>query len=195
MYNEIIMAGFGGQGVLLIGKLLTYAGMNAGLEVTWMPAYGPEMRGGTCNCTVVLSDRQVGSPISRSPHAAVVLNLQSIDKFEPAIRPGGIMVMNTSLINRPAHRTDITVVPVPANQLALEAGTAKAANMVALGAYIGASGVVDLQRVKDILAETFAGRDKLVAVNQVALDKGFALGARASGPSRAPGSRASRGIF
>jgi len=180
MYNEIILAGFGGQGVLLIGKLLTYAGMNAGLEVTWMPAYGPEMRGGTCNCTVVLSDRQVGSPISRSPHAAIVLNLQSIDKFEPAIRPGGIMVMNTSLINRPAHRTDITVVPVPANQIAQEAGTAKAANMVALGAYIGASGIVDLQRVKDILAETFAGRQKVVAINQTALDRGFELGQAAS---------------
>jgi 2-oxoglutarate ferredoxin oxidoreductase subunit gamma len=180
MYNEIIMAGFGGQGVLLIGKLLTYAGMNAGLEVTWMPAYGPEMRGGTCNCTVVLSGREVGSPISRRPHAAIVLNLQSIDKFEPAIRPGGIMVMNTSLINRPAARTDITVVPVAANQIALDAGTAKAANMVALGAYIGASGVVDLARVKEVLAHTFAGREKLVAINQACLDKGFEIGQAAS---------------
>ena len=87
MHNELILAGFGGQGVLLIGKLLAYAGMKAGLEVTWMPAYGPEMRGGTCNCTVVLSDRKVGSPVSNRPHGAIVLNLQSIDKFEPLVRP------------------------------------------------------------------------------------------------------------
>ncbi len=176
MYNEIIMAGFGGQGVLLIGKLLTYAGMKAGLEVTWMPAYGPEMRGGTCNCTVVLSNRQVGSPISRNPHGVIVLNLQSIDKFEPAVRPGGIMVMNTSLINRSATRTDIVVVPVAANQIALEAGTARAANVVALGAYLGASGIVEAALVKDVLAETFAGRPKLIPVNQQCLDKGFEIG-------------------
>ncbi len=176
MHNEIILAGFGGQGVLLIGKLLTYAGMKAGLEVTWMPAYGPEMRGGTCNCTVVLSDRQVGSPISSRPHAAIVLNLQSIDKFEPLVRPGGVMVMNTSLINRAALRSDITVVPVACNQIALEAGTAKAANMVALGAYIGASGIVSLDTVKATLAETFAARPKLVGINLVCLDKGYEVG-------------------
>ncbi len=176
MHNEIILAGFGGQGVLLIGKLLTYAGMKAGLEVTWMPAYGPEMRGGTCNCTVVMSDQQVGSPISSKPHALIVLNLQSIDKFEPLVRPGGIMVMNTSLINRPAVRTDLTVVPVPCNQIAVEAGAAKAANMVALGAYIGASGLVDLELVKKTLAETLASRPKLIPINYACLDKGFEIG-------------------
>ncbi len=185
MHNEIILAGFGGQGVLLIGKLLTYTGMKAGLEVTWMPAYGPEMRGGTCNCTVVLSDSQIGSPISSRPHALIVLNLQSIDKFEPLVRPGGIMVMNTSLINRSAVRSDIMVVPVACNQIALEAGAAKAANMVALGAYIGASGIVDLDTVKATLAETFAARPKLIGVNQICLDKGYEIGAaaRASAPA------------
>ena len=176
MYSEIIMAGFGGQGVLLIGKLMAYAGMKAGLEVTWMPAYGPEMRGGTCNCTVVLSDRQVGSPISRSPHGAIVLNLQSIDKFESAVRPGGILVVNTSLINRMPTRTDLVVVPVAANQIALEAGSAKAANMVALGAFLGVSGLVDASLVKAVLAETFAGRPKIVQLNHVCLDKGFEIG-------------------
>ncbi len=176
MYNEIILAGFGGQGVLLIGKLLAYAGMKSGLEVTWMPAYGPEMRGGTCNCTVVLSDRPVGSPISRNPHAAIVLNLQSIDKFEPAVRPGGILVVNTSLINRAAVRADLTVVPVAANTIAVEAGSAKAANMVALGAYLGASNLVDPEIVKGVLSETFASRQKLVALNHVCLAKGFEIG-------------------
>lgn len=176
MYSEIIMAGFGGQGVLLIGKLLAYAGMKGGFEVTWMPAYGPEMRGGTCHCTVVLSDRPVGSPISRSPHGAVVLNLQSIDKFESTIRPGGIMVVNTSLINRAPVRQDLIVVPLAANQIALDAGSPKAANMVALGGLLGASGLVDIGLVKATLAEKFAGRPKIVELNHVCLDKGFAIG-------------------
>ncbi len=176
MYSEIIMAGFGGQGVLLIGKLLAYAGMKSGMEVTWMPAYGPEMRGGTCNCTVVLSDRPVGSPVSRSPHGAVVLNLQSIDKFEPTVRAGGVLVVNTSLINRAPQRRDIRNVLVPANQIALEAGSAKAANMVALGAFLGATGLVDLAPVKDVLAETFSGRQKIVQLNHVCLDKGYEIG-------------------
>jgi len=176
MHNELILAGFGGQGVLLIGKLLAYAGMKAGLEVTWMPAYGPEMRGGTCNCTVVLSDRQVGSPVSNRPHGIIVLNLQSIDKFEPLLRPGGIMVMNTSLINRPAVRTDIVVVPVAANQIANESGSAKAANMVALGAFLGASNIVGLDLVNTLLAETFAGRQKIIQLNQICLAKGFEIG-------------------
>ena len=176
MYNEVILAGFGGQGVLLIGKLLAYAGMKAGLEVTWMPAYGPEMRGGTCNCTVVLSDRQVGSPVSQRPHAAIVLNLQSIDKFEPLVKPGGILVVNTSLINRDPVRTDIVNVKVPANQIANEAGSTKAANMVALGALLGASGLVDADYVKAVLSETFAGRPKIVQLNHACLAKGMEIG-------------------
>jgi 2-oxoglutarate ferredoxin oxidoreductase subunit gamma len=176
MRNELILAGFGGQGVLLIGKLLAYAGMKAGLEVTWMPAYGPEMRGGTCNCTVVLSDHQVGSPVTNRPHAAVVLNLQSIDKFEALVRPGGILVVNTSLINRPVIRTDLIVVPVPANQIANDAGSAKAANMVALGALLGASGLVSPDLVREVLAETFAGRQKIVQLNHACLSKGYEIG-------------------
>jgi len=176
MYNEIVMAGFGGQGVLLIGKLLAYAGMKAGREVTWMPAYGPEMRGGTCNCTVVLSDRQIGSPISQHPHALIVLNLPSLDKFESAVRPGGLIVVNTSLINRMPKRTDIVSIPVPANQLAMEAGSGKASNMVTLGAYLGASGLVDMGAVQNVLAETFAGRPKLIPINQTCLSQGYTIG-------------------
>ena len=176
MHTEIILAGFGGQGVLLIGKLLAYAGMRAGQEVTWMPAYGPEMRGGTCNCTVVLSGRPIGSPISKSPHGLIALNLPSLDKFEDAVRPDGIIVVTTSLINRLPHRTDLTVVPVPANEVAIECGNAKAANMVALGAYLGASGIVDLEQVKSIVTESFAARPKLIEVNHAALTRGFALG-------------------
>lgn len=176
MHTEIILAGFGGQGVLLIGKLLAYAGMKAGREVTWMPAYGPEMRGGTCNCTVVLSDRPIGSPISKSPHGLIALNLPSLDKFEGTVRPNGIVTVNTSLINRLPHRTDVTVVAVPANEVAIECGSPKAANMVALGAYLGASGIVDMEQVKAIVAESFAAKPKLVDINHAALSRGFALG-------------------
>ncbi|HNV03565.1 MAG TPA: 2-oxoacid:acceptor oxidoreductase family protein [Vicinamibacterales bacterium] len=185
MHHELILAGFGGQGVLLIGKLLAYAGMRAGLEVTWMPAYGPEMRGGTCNCTVVLSDRQVGSPVTSRPHGAIVLNLQSIDKFEPMVRPGGILVMNTSLINRPASRADLTVVPVATNQIAQEEGSVKAANMVALGAFLGASGIVSKDLVEGVLAETFAGRQKIVQLNLACLAKGVEIGRTCARPPSA----------
>ena len=180
MYHEVILAGFGGQGVLLIGKLLAYAGMKAGLEVTWMPAYGPEMRGGTCNCTVVLSDRPVGSPVSQRPHAAIVLNLQSIDKFEPLVKPGGILVVNTSLINRDPVRTDIINVLVPANQIANEAGSTKAANMVALGALLALLPVVSLDSLLAALRKVLGERKaSLFAANEKALRRGLALGAGA----------------
>jgi 2-oxoglutarate ferredoxin oxidoreductase subunit gamma len=184
MYSEIIMAGFGGQGVLLIGKMLAYAGMKAGNEVTWMPAYGPEMRGGTCNCTIVMSDKPVGSPITRSPHALIVLNLPSLDKFEGSVRPGGVIVVNTSLINRLPRRTDVTVIPVAANEIAQEAGTPKAANMVAFGAYLGATGIADLAVVKDVLADTFASRPKLIGLNQTCLDRGYEIGKACAAQAR-----------
>ena len=115
MYQEIVLAGFGGQGVLLIGKLLAYSGMKNGYEVTWLPAYGPEMRGGTCNCTVVISEKPVGSPMSKNPHGLIALNLPSLDKFEDTVRPGGVIVINTSLINRKVKRTDVKVIEVAAN--------------------------------------------------------------------------------
>jgi len=183
MHTEIVLAGFGGQGVLLIGKLLAYAGMRAGQEVTWMPAYGPEMRGGTCNCTVVLSDRPIGSPISKSPHGLIALNLPSLDKFEDAVRPGGILVVNSSLVTRPPWRSDLAVVMVPANEIAIEVGSAKAANIVALGAYLGKSGVAELEQVKEVVAESFAAKPALVAVNHAALSRGFVLGPAQCAPA------------
>ena len=176
MHSEIILAGFGGQGVLLIGKLLAYAGMKEGHQVTWMPAYGPEMRGGTCNCTVVISDKPIGAPITNSPHAIITLNLPSLDKFEGSVRKGGVIVVNTTLIPRAPKRSDVTVVPLPCNEIAVEAGTAKAANMVALGAFIGATGIVDLKVVEESLAETLAARPKLIPINQTALKRGYEIG-------------------
>jgi 2-oxoglutarate ferredoxin oxidoreductase subunit gamma len=176
MQSDVIFAGFGGQGVLLIGKMLAYAGMADGKEVSWLPSYGPEMRGGTCNCTVVVADRSVGSPVVEHPKAAVVLNLPSLDKFEPMVKPGGVVVVNTSLINRDVKRTDIRAVSVPANEIANQLGNGRAANMVALGAYLGATGTVSLGAVENLIRETFAGKEKVIEVNLAALKQGYELG-------------------
>jgi len=129
MQRDVIMAGFGGQGILLIGKMLAYAGMHEGKQVSWLPSYGPEMRGGTCNCTVVVSDKPVGSPVIRSPRAVLAMNLPSLEKFEADIRPGGLLLINSSLIDRGSKRDDLTVIKVPANQLAADLGNPRGANM------------------------------------------------------------------
>jgi len=176
MQNDVIMAGFGGQGILLIGKMLAYAGMHEGKEVSWLPSYGPEMRGGTCNCTVVISDHSVGSPVIQSPRALVAMNLPSLDKFEPNLRPGGLLLINTSLINREPQRSDVRVVRVAANEIANQLGNPRGANMVALGAYVGATAAVSLPEVEVVVKETFAGKPKLVDVNLEALRRGYEIG-------------------
>jgi 2-oxoglutarate ferredoxin oxidoreductase subunit gamma len=176
MQNDVIMAGFGGQGILLIGKMLAYAGMQEGKEVSWLPSYGPEMRGGTCNCTVVISDRPVGSPVIQSPRAVLAMNLPSLDKFEPNMKPGGVLLINTSLINRKSSRDDVEVVEVPANRIANDLGNPRGANMVALGAYIGVTGAVSLEEVEKVIRETFAAKPKVIDVNIEALHQGYAIG-------------------
>ena len=180
MQNEVIMAGFGGQGVLLIGKMLAYAGMHEGREVSWLPSYGPEMRGGTANCTVVISDRPVGSPVIRSPRAVVAMNLPSLEKFEPDIRSGGLLLINSSLIDRGTERDDLTVIMVPANEMATELGNPRGANMVALGAYLGATKAVALEHIEEVIRETFAAKPAVIEVNIEALRKGYELGAAAT---------------
>ena len=177
MQSEVIMAGFGGQGILLIGKMLAYAGMHEGKEVSWLPSYGPEMRGGTCNCTVVVSDRPVGSPVIRSPRAVVAMNLPSLEKFESDIRPGGLLLINSSLIERDSSRDDITVIKVPANEIATDLGNPRGANMVALGAYIGATDAVSMDEVVAVIREAFAAKPAVIDVNIEALQKGYELGA------------------
>jgi 2-oxoglutarate ferredoxin oxidoreductase subunit gamma len=181
MQNDIIMAGFGGQGILLIGKMLAYAGMHEGKEVSWLPSYGPEMRGGTCNCTVVISDRPVGSPVIRSPRAVLAMNLPSLDKFERDVRPGGLLLINSSLISRDPARADLTVVKVPANEIANSLGNPRAANMVALGAYLGATGAVSVGEVEAVIRETFSAKPQLVEINLLALHRGVEVGAAAVG--------------
>ena len=178
MQNDVIIAGFGGQGVLLIGKMLAYAGMADGKEVSWLPSYGPEMRGGTCNCTVVISDRPVGSPVVERPRAAMVLNLPSLDKFESTVKPGGLLVINSSLINRGSSRSDLQVILVPANEIAMELGNPRGANMVALGAFLGATHAVSLEAVDTLIRDTFAGKPKVIEVNLTALRRGYEIGER-----------------
>jgi 2-oxoglutarate ferredoxin oxidoreductase subunit gamma len=177
MQNDVIMAGFGGQGILLIGKMLAYAGMREGKEVSWLPSYGPEMRGGTANCTVVISDRPVGSPVIQSPRAVVAMNLPSLDKFEPDVRKGGLLLVNTSLIERKTTRNDVTVIEVPANQIANELGNRRGANMVALGAYLGATDAVSVDGIVEVIRETFAAKPGVVDININALHRGHDIGA------------------
>lgn len=172
----VIFAGFGGQGILLSGKVLARAGMDRGLEVTWLPSYGPEMRGGTANCTVVLSDKPIGSPIVDAPGALVAMNLPSLDRFEPRVAPQGIIVYNSSLIPRSLERDDVTGIPLPVNDIARELGNPRVINMVALGALIRATGVVPLEAAVEAMAHEMRerGRDRLIEVNETALRRGFA---------------------
>jgi 2-oxoglutarate ferredoxin oxidoreductase subunit gamma len=179
MQNDVVCAGFGGQGVLLIGKVLAYAGMKAGKEVSWLPSYGPEMRGGTANCTVVISDRPIGSPVIKHPRSLIAMNLPSLDKFEPMLRPDAFLLINTSLVNREPSRDDLKVLKVPANTIAIEEGNPRAANMVALGAYIGGTGIVEPEVVEDILKQEFGRKQQVLEVNLKAFRRGYDLGVEA----------------
>jgi 2-oxoglutarate ferredoxin oxidoreductase subunit gamma len=175
MERSVVIAGFGGQGVLLTGKILAQAGLDRGLEVTWLPSYGPEMRGGTANCTVVLSDEPVGSPIVDEPSALVAMNLPSLDKFEPLVARGGIIIVNASLIERDVKRQDVDASYLPLNDIAKRIGNARTINMVALGAYVKATGLVPLESVKAAMSQAMeqSGKANFVSVNAQALEEGY----------------------
>ncbi len=173
MYAEYIFAGFGGQGVLTLGKLLAFAAMNDGKKVAWIPSYGPEMRGGTANCAVVVADDEVGSPIPVSPDFVVAMNLPSMDKFEPLIKPGGVLVYNKSQIPREPERKDITTIGIYADREADEIGSNQVAAVIALGALIAKSGTVPLDTLKGAFKDVIPQRHhKLIPMNEAALDKG-----------------------
>lgn len=173
MYDEIIFSGFGGQGALFAGQLLAYAAMDSGKEVTWIPSYGVEMRGGTAHCTVVVSDEPIGSPLVRRPRSVVALNLPSFDKYEPLVKPGGLLIYNISLIERQPSRTDIRYVPVPANVIAEELGNVRMANVVMLGAYLAVTGLLPLEAVFNALDAHLPERQrKYLAGNKAALQRG-----------------------
>ncbi|MFP4151878.1 MAG: 2-oxoacid:acceptor oxidoreductase family protein [Alkalispirochaeta sp.] len=175
--SKIICAGFGGQGVMSMGRLIAYTGMLENQEVSWLPSYGPEMRGGTANCNVIVSDHSIGSPvISKDADAAIVMNLPSMRKFEPELVPGGLLVVNTSLIDAKPMRDDIEIVEVRANEIATEVGNAKAANMVMLGAYIGVSGLFEIDSVLEALKKVFGPKKAaFLEVNRNALNRGREL--------------------
>ena len=176
MQTEVMFAGFGGQGIMLIGQMLAYAGMAEGKNVLWFPSYGPEMRGGTAYCTVVVSDTAIGSPIVDRPRTIAVLNRPSLDKFHTKVRAGGLLVINTSLIDATTDRTDVSVLRVPANQIALECGTGKAANMAVLGAYVGRTKAVKLESVQDLVRYQFKTKPQFIDVNLNVLQRGWELG-------------------
>lgn len=176
MSKEIIMAGFGGQGVMLMGQILTYAGMLEDKNVSWMPSYGPEMRGGTANCTVIISDEQVGSPLVTHPSILIAMNLPSLDKFEPLVKSGGVIIYNSSLIERKVERDDVTVLPIPANEAATELGSARIANMVMLGALLAQEELVSMESILNALRKALPEhRHNLLPLNEQALAKGGEL--------------------
>ena len=172
MHEELIIAGFGGQGVWLIGQLIAYAGLDENKHVLWMPAYGPETRGGFANCTVMVSDNEIYSPITNSPSSVIVMNLPSLDKFERSVKAEGLIVVNQSLVNRDVFRGDIEKVVIPATQIATDLGNLKAANMVALGAYIQKRGTVKFETMINLLPKIFKGKEKLIPLNEKALNAG-----------------------
>jgi len=173
MQKEVIVAGFGGQGILFAGQLLAYAAMDAGMEVTWFPSYGPEMRGGTANCTVILSNDEIGAAVVRSPSVAIVMNLPSLDKYEPLIKEDGLLVVDSSLVERKVERQDVNVVYVPATRIAEELGNRRMANMVMLGATLKNFDLLPIETLENSLEEHLPERHrKLLPANIKALEAG-----------------------
>ena len=175
MHEEVIVSGFGGQGALFAGQLLAYTGLDAGYHVTWIPSYGPEMRGGTAHCTVILSDDDIGSPIIREPTVCIVMNPPSMEKYVPLVKAGGLLVVNSTLVRSRSAREDITVIYVPANELAADLGNVKMANVVLLGAMLGMREILAVESVKRTLDEHIPKRRKhIIQPNKRALDRGLA---------------------
>ncbi|OGW40051.1 MAG: 2-oxoacid:ferredoxin oxidoreductase subunit gamma [Nitrospirae bacterium GWD2_57_9] len=176
MYQDVVIAGFGGQGILVAGKLLAYAGMLEGRHVTWFPSYGAEIRGGTANCTVIISDSEIGSPVVQHPSAMLILNEASYKKFEKSIQEKGLLFLNTSLVQEKANRTDISRIEVKANDIAEELGDIRIANIVMLGAFLKRSGVVALESVLAALKQVLPSRRHgLIPLNEQALKSGARL--------------------
>ena len=176
MKEEIIIAGFGGQGVLSMGKILAYAGLMEDLEVTWMPSYGPEQRGGTANVTVIVSDAPISSPVLDKYDTAVLLNQQSLDTFESKVKPGGLIISDPSGIHHPPTRTDITSVPVDAMTAAIEMNNSKTYNMILLGALLKHRPIVSVDAVLRGLKKTLPERHHhLIPLNEKAIERGMSI--------------------
>jgi 2-oxoglutarate ferredoxin oxidoreductase subunit gamma len=172
-YEDVVMAGFGGQGLMFIGKLLAFGAMKEGRHVTWIPSYGPEMRGGAANCNVVISDREIGSPVPPHPRAAIVMNNPSLNTFEPKLKTDGLMLVNSSFVTELVKRKDVRAIYVAANEVAVEAGNEKAANMVMLGVYIAKAHAVSKESIIAGLKELFANKIDVLDANVKAFEAGL----------------------
>ena len=176
MQTELIISGFGGQGVLFAGQLLAYAGMDTGRHVTWIPSYGPEMRGGTANCTVIISDDPIGAPLVANPDVAIVLNQPSFDKYKELIKADGLLVVNSSIITEEADRDDLETVYVAANAIAEELGSGKMLNMAAIGAMLQRRPVLEMATIEQALADHLPPRKShLLEANLQVLKRGYAV--------------------
>ena len=183
MYHDVIMAGFGGQGILLIGNLLAEAALAEGLQVTYLPSYGVEMRGGSANCTVVVSDREIGSPAVGSTQALIAMSRPALERYHDSLKPGGLLILNASLIE-PAEveRKDIELLALPLNQIALELEHQRLANMVALGLYLAKTRVVKLESVAHGFEEVLSERNRaFIPQNLAAIRKGMELAGNSGG--------------
>jgi 2-oxoglutarate ferredoxin oxidoreductase subunit gamma len=172
--TSIIISGFGGQGTLFAGQVLAYAFMDNGLEVTWIPSYGPEMRGGTAHCTVIVSEESIGSPLVRHPNIVLALNLPSVDKYEKLVPDDGVLIANSSLFNREIERKSIRSLLIPANKIAEELGVSRLANMVMVGAMLAMESILPLDAVKQALGEHIPERHKkTLPKNYEGIDRGY----------------------
>ena len=184
MQTEIMIAGFGGQGVLFAGQVMAYAAMDSGMEVTWFPSYGPEMRGGTANCTVIIGDEEIGSPLVLNPRAAIIMNLPSLEKYVETLQPEGVLIINASLINQEVARTDLSIARIPANEIAEEIGNKRLTNMVLLGALLARLPVLKIEAVEKALEEHLPARHQhLLPLNFKALRAGAELAMKEAEPA------------
>ena len=173
LHEELIIAGFGGQGILLIGRLLAQTVMQTGREVTFMPSYGAEVRGGTANCMVIMAGEPIASPVVSNPDSLIVMNNASLERFCPKLKTNGLLVVNISLVDVIPQRSDIELLSVPADDIAVELESPKSANMVALGAYLRKRGMIDVEETAQCLGEVLAERyHKMIPVNTQALKRG-----------------------
>ena len=175
-YKNMIAAGFGGQGVMVLGQLVAYSGIAQGMHVTWIPSYGPEMRGGTANCAVVVSDEEIGSPVVNTSDITIVMNQPSLTKFEHSVKPGGYLIYNSDLVTYENPRNDVTVIPVPAQSIAHELGSDKVANIVVLGALVESTGIVDKEICIETIKEKLGKRKpKFLPMNLETFAKGLEI--------------------
>jgi 2-oxoglutarate ferredoxin oxidoreductase subunit gamma len=172
--NILIIAGFGGQGVMLMGQVLATAAMIEDKHSTWLPSYGPEMRGGTANCTVVISEEMIGSPIADTPNSVIAMNIPSLLKFEEKLSPEGLLIINTSVVDREPSRKDIQVAKIDANKIAEDIGNLRVANMVILGAYVEKTGIISMESIEKAFERKLTGKKaKLIDMNIKAVKAGM----------------------